>query len=717
MAPARSGSTTLASLVPFIIICIGVIAAVLLLDIFDTFDSAEQSLYDLRFRIRGPEPHNDDIVIVAIDPQTLDLLGLYGMPPRELHVKLIENLNRAGAKAVLFDVLFLGYTRATAGGNTIGQAPSAADSLLSDTFMMYPETVIARKLFIADATQQTAGESTLPPELFRYPGQLAFVDMYQDGDSFVRRARLLSDDLDPSEGWNYSFALRAAMYVLGADTAWVDNRRHELHVADRIVPLNDQGFMLINYAMDEQTFQKAGGYISYEQVLDDSEYGIGALIANDRFKDKVVLVGAAWPESGDVKATPFYRGTSLFGHNEYAMYGVHVHKSIATTLLEQRFIPPVGTWQMVLLIVVMAVLATAVNYRFRGFNGLFVSAGMIVGYSALAVFLFLQYRRMIPVVAPAVAVVTLNYISAVTYNFLSERKQKAMIRGAFSQYVPVSVVNELLKDPGKIVLGGEERVMTVIFSDIQGFTTISETLTPSQLVVLLNEYLTLMTDIVLEYGGIIDKYEGDAIMAEFGAPLPDPNHAVHACFVSLDMQKALVELREKLKSEGRPILYARVGINSGNMVVGNMGSSRIFDYTVMGDNVNLGSRLEGANKVYGTYIMCSEATRKMAEHAIITRELDLLRVKGKTEGVLVHEIMARASEGVSDRTRQVLDLYTAGLAEYKARRWTEAMAHFDKARSFDPADQPSMVYLERCREFLQNPPPDDWDGIFTMRTK
>jgi adenylate cyclase len=259
--------------------------------------------------------------------------------------------------------------------------------------------------------------------------------------------------------------------------------------------------------------------------------------------------------------------------------------------------------------------------------------------------------------------------------------------------------------------------MTVIFSDIQGFTTISETLTPSQLVVLLNEYLTLMTDIVLGYGGIIDKYEGDAIMAEFGAPLPDPEHAVHACFTALDMQKALVELREKLKREGRPILYARVGINSGNMVVGNMGSSRIFDYTVMGDNVNLGSRLEGANKVYGTYIMCSEATRKLAEDNIITRELDLLRVKGKTEGVLVHEIMARSSDGVSDSTRRLIDLYTAGLAEYKARRWTEAMELFEKAHAIDPTDQPSMVYIERCREFLQNPPPDDWDGIFTMRTK
>jgi adenylate cyclase len=176
-------------------------------------------------------------------------------------------------------------------------------------------------------------------------------------------------------------------------------------------------------------------------------------------------------------------------------------------------------------------------------------------------------------------------------------------------------------------------------------------------------------------------------------------------------------MRKKLKEEGRAELRARVGINSGAMVIGNMGSREIFDYTVMGDNVNLSSRLEGANKVYGTYIMCSEATRAMVEHSIVTRELDLLRVKGKTEGVMVHEVIAKKSDGLDETKQRIIAIYNEGLAAYKERRWQDGINLFKNALSIDTNDGPSSVYLERCNEFLKNPPPDDWDGIFTMRTK
>jgi adenylate cyclase len=365
----------------------------------------------------------------------------------------------------------------------------------------------------------------------------------------------------------------------------------------------------------------------------------------------------------------------------------------------------------------MAIIATAVNYRFRGLYGLFFSLVLVIAYVISAVYFFVANRIMMPVVAPAFAVVSLNYISVVTYNYLTERKQKSMIRGIFSRYVPGSVVNELLKNPDQIKLGGEERIMSVIFSDIAGFTTISEKLTPTQLVELLNEYLTAMTDIVLRYNGIIDKYEGDAIMAEFGAPLQDDNHAINACYTAIEMQKTLTVLREKLLAEGRPEIRARVGINSGQMVIGNMGSSTIFDYTVMGDNVNLSSRLEGANKEYGTYIMCSEATKNMVDNEVITRELDILRVKGKTEGVKVFEILARRSDGIGKIKQKVIDIYLEGLKAYKEKRWEDGIRLFGEAIELDSEESPSKIYLERCRQFKENPPPEDWDGIFTMRTK
>ncbi|MDP2982585.1 MAG: adenylate/guanylate cyclase domain-containing protein, partial [Candidatus Latescibacter sp.] len=460
------------------------------------------------------------------------------------------------------------------------------------------------------------------------------------------------------------------------------------------------------------------GYVSYEQVLDDeSDYGLKALMEVNRFKDKVVLVGATFPDSKDVLHTPFYMGTKLYTKAEFPMYGVHVHKNIASTIIDNRFIPPVTEKQTFLLIFIMTLLATLVNYRFRGFGSLFLSFIIIAAYSGIALILFTGKRLMIPMVAPAFATILLSYISAVTYNFLSERRQKAVIRGAFAHYVPGKVVGELLKNPDMLKLGGEERVMTVIFSDVAGFTTISENLSPTQLVELLNEYLTAMTDIVFSYDGIIDKYEGDAIMAEFGAPLPDDEHALKACYAAIDMQKKLVEMRTKWKSEGRAELKARVGINSGPMVIGNMGSREIFDYTVMGDNVNLSSRLEGANKVYGTYVMCSEATRQMVENSIITRELDLIRVKGKKAGVRIHEIIAKKTEGIGEERLRLLETYQRGLEAYKNRRWEEGKALFTEALAIDPSDGPASLYLERCTEFFLNPPQEDWDGIFTMRTK
>lgn len=703
----------------YALICIGVICAVTIMERADMFRKAEYSTQDIRFRIRGTETPGSDIVIVAIDPQTLDQLGLVGVPPRFYHVKLIENLYKAGAKAVLLDILFLTYTGEQEEG-TLAVHPSAQDSLLSDVLFRYPDTVIARKqkVEMERTTANSAGEPPLPVPFFQYPGQLAFVDMYHDADSFVRRTKLISDDLPPETGWNYSFALRAAMFALGADSASFDPKKRTVSVAGRTIPLDADNTMLINFHQDEKTFSDEGGYISYEQVLDDEgEWGLRKLIENGTFKDKVVLVGATFPESKDWEFTPFYLGSKLYSKAEHPMFGVHVHKEIASTIIGGRFIPPSGPWETFFLIVLMAVLATLTNYRFRGFGGLFLSVTLAAGYSLAAVALFTGKRLLIPVVAPAFATIALSYASAVTYSYLTERKQKAMIRGAFSRYVPGKVVNELLRNPDMLRLGGEERVMSVIFSDVAGFTTISETLTPTQLVELLNEYLTAMTDIVLAHDGIIDKYEGDALMAEFGAPLPDPDHARKACLAALDMQKKLVEMREKWKAEGRAELRARVGINSGSMVIGNMGSREIFDYTVMGDNVNLSSRLEGANKVYGTYIMCSEATRVMAGGEFVTRELDILRVKGKTTGVTVHEIIARDISEIDEAKHRLIEIYRRGLDAYKNHRWEEGAALFREALGIDPEDGPSALYLERCEEFAKNPPAPDWDGIFTMRTK
>lgn len=707
----------------YILIWLTVTAGVVTFDRLELFTHLEHLTHDLRFRLRGIEEHAPGIVTVGIDSQTLDQLGLTGVPPRSYHVKLIENLYSAGAKAVFLDILFLTYTgrRDTAEHTmSLKPAPSYQDSLLAETLFMYPETVIARKqtVDLTRSSLNTAGEPPLPISMLQFPDQLAFVDMILDGDKFVRRTQLIHDDTDPALGWQYSFALRAAMAVMDADTAWIDTERHVAHVGDRDIPLDERNMMIINYPMNEAAYARQGGYIPYEQVLDNrNPDGLRALREAGVFRDKVVLVGAAYPESRDWESTPFYLGTSVFSSTEQPMYGIHIHRSIASTILSGRFIHAAQWWQTALWIALMALLTVLLNYRFGGIPGLLLSIALIAVWSVGAVVLFIGSRILMPMIAPSIATVIPAYIGVVTYNYLQERRQKTMIRSTFTHYVPGKVVHELLRNPDMLRIGGEEREMTVLFSDVADFTSISEQLSPTELVDLLNEYLTAMTDIILTCDGIIDKYEGDAIMAEFGAPLPDSDHAFKACHAAVEMQNRLAELRLDWRNRGKPELTARIGINSGPMVIGNMGSRRIMDYTVMGDNVNLSARLEGANKVYGTGIMCSEATANLAGKRIITRELDVLRVKGRSAGICVYEILGMSGDHIPDAVQRMLTHYHDGLSAYRERRWTDAYDSFTSALTVHPGDGPSLLYTDRCREFTNNPPPPDWDGIFTMRTK
>jgi adenylate cyclase len=299
--------------------------------------------------------------------------------------------------------------------------------------------------------------------------------------------------------------------------------------------------------------------------------------------------------------------------------------------------------------------------------------------------------------------------------FITERARRA-VKGVFENFMDPKVVQEVLKDPDDIKLGGEEKEITVYFSDIEKFSTISEKLQPTELIELLNEYLSEMTDLILDHGGFLDKYIGDAIVAAFGAPLPQPDHAVRACLATIDNQKRLTELNEKFKAEGGLHIKARIGLNSGTVLVGNVGSAHRLSYTVIGDEVNLGARLEAANKYYGTYTMISERTYELAKDHIEVRELDLLRVVGKQKPVKVFELIDRKGE-IQEAKREVLDLYEEGLREYRKREWQKAISFFQKALDKDPNDGPSLTYVERCKLYEQEPPPVDWDGVYILTAK
>ncbi|MBD3304282.1 hypothetical protein GF343_03985 [Candidatus Woesearchaeota archaeon] len=294
---------------------------------------------------------------------------------------------------------------------------------------------------------------------------------------------------------------------------------------------------------------------------------------------------------------------------------------------------------------------------------------------------------------------------------LNRKKSKIQIVKAFNKYVSPAVLGEILKDPEKIKLGGDRREITVFFSDIRGFTSISEGLTPEQLVHVLNEYLTAMTDIIMKHQGVVDKYIGDAIMAFWGAPLSQPDHAKLACSTSLDMIKELAVLRERWKKEGFPEIRIGIGLNTGNAVIGNMGSYERFDNTAMGDTINLGSRLEGLTKQYGAEIIISEFTQKEIKNSFVTRKLDLVAVKGKKKPIFIYELVCRKEE-ITKKQKEKIESYEKGLELYLKRKFTEAIKEFKKTDDFAAKE-----FIERCKEFKNSPPPKDWTGVWVMKKK
>jgi len=292
-----------------------------------------------------------------------------------------------------------------------------------------------------------------------------------------------------------------------------------------------------------------------------------------------------------------------------------------------------------------------------------------------------------------------------------------LIRGMFRRYVSPTVVDELIAHPDKLQLGGERKELTVFFSDIERFTNISEKMPPENIVSILNEYLAAMTDLILVNDGTLDKYEGDAIVAFWGAPVPQSDHALRACRTSVAMQNTLADMRGRWQGEGKPLLNVRIGISTGDMVVGNMGGTDRFDYTVIGDCVNLGARLEGANKQYRTYSMISDRTYQQVMPHVVVRELDLLVVAGKTEPITVYELIGMADDRIGDERMRLIEHYTRGLKLYRERKWQEAINSFERAMELAPEDYPTQLHLERSYMYRSSPPPDDWTGVFVLRTK
>ena len=438
----------------------------------------------------------------------------------------------------------------------------------------------------------------------------------------------------------------------------------------------------------------------------------GGLLTPDDIRGKILMYGLTAPGTTDLSVTPV--------QGNYPMVGIY--PNVLNTILEGIFIERLPAWVNATLIMALGVFLSLVIPRLRVLNGAVLVAAIVVLYGLGCFFAFVFVGHWVEVVAPVLTLVG-GYLALTVYGYVMKEREKDFVQGAFGHYLSPAVVDQIMNNPDMInQLGGEERVMTAFFSDVASFSTISECLTPVELVHFINDYLSEMCDIIEEYGGTIDKFEGDAIVAIFGAPEHYEDHAVRACMSSIDQQRKLVELRARWQrdnslptalrdlrdhweKQGRVFAHVRIGISAGPMVVGNMGSRTRTDYTMMGDNVNLAARFESGQKIYGTAIMVNDVIQEAIADLTEHRKLDEIQVVGKEKPVIAYEIMERKGE-LSPERYQVLELYNRGLASYERFEFVEAARIFGQALEIDPSDGPSALYVDRCEEFADNPPED-----------
>ncbi len=396
---------------------------------------------------------------------------------------------------------------------------------------------------------------------------------------------------------------------------------------------------------------------------------------------------------------------------------VGTHAAVINTILGRQFLDDLPRLFSALLAVFFTIIVYLTSRRFQPLYSILFGIACILCIAGIGIVLFRSFGLYLQIFMPILAV-SFTFIILTILKFILTAREKTFIRNAFGHYLSDTVINQIIDDPDKLSLGGENKYITACFTDVRGFSTISEQLTAPELVTLLNTYLSEMSDIILDLGGTIDKFEGDAIIAFYGAPAELEDHAVRACRAALNMKKAEVELNKRFLAEKRspgPLL-TRIGINTGNMVVGNMGTGRKMDYTIMGNAVNLAARLEGVNKQYGTWILLSEDTQKEADREFVFRKLDRVRVVGINTPVRLFQLVEE-KELIDSRTLEMVDLFHQGIDYFEQQRWKEGIDCFNAVLETTPGDGPATTFLERCEKFRKDPPPEGWDGVFNLTSK
>lgn len=654
---------------------IGVITLLLSLGIaFSPYGKAlDTFIYDFFFFLRGPVASQEEIVIVAIDEASFGVLGLQWPWPRSLHAKLIETLYEEDAQTIALDLIL-----------SEASSDPEEDRIFSETVSHHPSLILGADIHRIEDQSFSQETLVLPHSSLITPEtRIGSINLPVEKDGFIRSIPIAEKVLLP-------------LPVMAAKEFSGEKKEMPSTIGRKI-----------NFLGPCRTVKT----ISYYQALEPKIH-----LPRNFFKGKLVFIGFSSQNTSDIENThPDHFPTPFTRWKGGYMPGVEIHATIAQNLLQQTLIQTLPIFWTLLIGLFFSAGMGILFFRLKPIIGLgvLVSAGTLL---LLTTFYMFNVKAIhVPVIYVGLPLTALYFASPFVH-YIKGLREKNFIRQAFSTYLSPSVVNQLIEFPEQLKLGGEERDITAFFSDIQGFTTISEQLSPEALVELLNEFLTEMTDIILAHNGMVDKFEGDAIIAMFGAPNILENHAEAACRASIDMQKRLVTLRESLRSRGLPELKMRIGLCSGKAVVGNMGSKHRMDYTMMGNTVNTASRLESASKAYGTYTLIANTTFIAAGKTIAAREIDSIRMKGKNESITAYELLGY-TDTLTQNVLQTAACYANGLNAYRNRSWDTAILYFEEAIALSPDDGPSRTMITRCRHFQTHPPTPDWDGAHVMETK
>jgi adenylate cyclase len=657
-------SDTWRSLILFLAVYFVLAASVLL----SVGQSVENVVLDAFYRLGTPSPQTKDLLIVGIDESSIKELKMSWPWPRSVHAELIDRLHAMGARLIVFDVLFAEASHAK------------EDEILTEAVRRAGNVILGKTLEVVNDPRFSRQMLIEPMQPLRSAAR-------------ARGLMMITPDVDGVVRHFYS--------RLGGNKTLPTAVVQSLSPSVKVPP---DLYGLIHYAGPPRSIDT----VSYCQVLDEEHP-----LPDDRVRGRIVLIGRMLEASPTPRgqADSFY--TPFYSSSGQLMSGVELHANVIKTLMTGNWGRELSTlWK--LLFALFSILPAAIMMsRIRLYQALGVLSCFVFLTFATSLFLFREWRLWLPPVVTSIGLI-LTYMGSISWKYLLEYREKRWLRAAFGRYVSHSLVETITAHPERLELGGEEVEVTVLFADLEGFTSLAERMPPRVLISLLNEYFAAMTGIILNHLGTLDKFIGDAIMGVWGAPVAMNDHSIRACKGAMEMQALMPQLQSSWKQRGLPPLSARVGLHTGRVLAGNVGSSERFSYTVMGDTVNVASRLEGLNKFYGTQILLSESTYEEAADQFLFREIDRVQVKGRRQPLTVFELLGPCS-AESDVTW--LEAFKAARAAYNTLDWSEAERYFQDVLRLKPGDRPAQVFLNRCRQYREQPPPDDWQGIFMLKEK